>query len=326
MNITRLPSGNYRIRYSENGKRKAFTIDHKPTKAEALKLIASKSTLSEFGHTFESACKAYIGDKRNILSPSTIRGYEGLIKQISAHFKGTKIENINLPMVQSEINDYALKRSSKSVRNMSGFIMGVLRYYGSDIPSPKIPKKSNALPYIPTKDEVIAIYKESKGSKYEVALLLAGMGLRRSEICALTLSDLYGNTLTINKALVQDYGEKWTIKDTKTTESERIITLPDYVSELIRKNGEIYSGYPSTINVYLHKLQDRLGIPRFSLHKMRHFFASYMHEQGFSDKQIQDLGGWKTSNVMDTVYKHALETEKARKTAADCLGNLVTHS
>lgn len=326
MNITKLPSGHYRIRYSENGKRKAFTVNHKPSQTEALRLIAGKSAVSDFGHTFETACRAYIDDKKNILSPSTIRGYEGLVKQISPHFKGMRLENINLPSVQSELNDYAKERSSKSIRNMSGFIMGVLRYFGSDISSPKIPKKNKTLPYIPTKEEVIAIYRESRGSKYEVALLLAGMGLRRSEICALTIDDLYGNTLTINKALVQDHGEKWQIKDTKTTESERVVTLPDYISELIRKNGCVFQGYPSTINSYLHKLQDKLNIPRFSLHKMRHFFASYMHEQGFSDKQIQDLGGWKTSNVMDTVYKHALETEKARKNAADCFGNLVTHS
>lgn len=324
MNITKLPSGNYRIRYSENGVRKAFTIDHKPTKTEALRLIANRSPASDYKYTFEGACKAYIGDKINVLSPSTIRGYEGLIKQISDHLKKMKLEDVSLPIIQSEINSYAKGRSSKSVRNMSGFIMSVVRYYGMDIASPKIPRKEKPTPYIPTKEEVSRIYKESKGSKYEIALLLSGAGLRRSEICALQFSDLNGNILRINKAKVQGYGEDWHIKGTKTTDSERVIILPDYIADLIREKGSIYTGYPSSINWYLHKVQDKLGIERFPLHKMRHFFASYMHELGFSDKQIQDMGGWKTDNVMKTVYTHAMELEEAKKVAAGAIGDLIS--
>ena len=324
MNITKLPSGNYRIRYSDHGIRKAFTIDHKPSQTEALKLILARSSTADYKYTFESACKAYISDKNNVLSPSTIRGYEGLIKQISAHLKGAKLECVTLPMIQAEVNSYARNRSPKSVRNMSGFIMGVLRYYGVEIKSPKIPQKEKKLPYIPTKDEVIAIYNESKGSKYEVALLLAGMSLRRSEICALTPFDLKGNQLTVNKAKVQGRGEEWQIKGTKTTDSQRVIVLPDYVADLIRKNGTIYDGYPSAINQYLHKLQDKLGIERFSLHKLRHFFASYMHDLGYSDKQIQEMGGWKNSTTLRNIYTHAMEIEEAKKTAALALGNLIS--
>lgn len=324
MNITKLPSGSYRVRYSENGQRKSFTVDHKPTKMEALKLIMQRAPIVDFRHTFESACKAYISDKNNVLSPSTIRGYEGLIKQISPHLKATKLEHITLPMVQAEINSYSRDRSAKSAANMSGFIMGVLRYYGVDIKSPKVPQKEKKAPYIPTKEEVAVIYTEAKGSKYEVALLLAGMSLRRSEICALTPFDLKGNQLTINKAKVQGSGEKWHTKGTKTADSERVVILPDYIADLIRKNGCVYNGYPSAINQYLHRIQDKLGIQHFSLHKLRHFFASYMHDLGYSDKQIQEMGGWKTSNIMKTVYTHAMEIDEAKRSAASAIGNLIS--
>lgn len=324
MNITKLPSGNYRIRYSVNGERKAFTIDHKPTKTEALRLISERSNISKPKYTFRNACEAYIDVKSNSLSPSTIRGYRGLLKQISDPLLDTKLESVTLHMIQFELDTYANNRSSKSIRNMSGFIMGVMRYYGSDLPSPRVPKKDKKLPYIPTKEEVSAIYSEAKGSKYEIALLLAGMGLRRSEICALTLQDLRDNTLTINKAKVQGYGEEWHIKGTKTADSTREIVLPDYIAELIRTTGTIYDGYPSAINQYLHKCQDKLSIERFSLHKLRHFFASYLHDLGYSDKQIESMGGWKTDNVMKTVYTHALEMEQAKKTAASAIGSLIS--
>lgn len=60
--------------------------------------------------------------------------------------------------------------------------MGVLKYYGVQIPSPKLPQKEKLSPYIPTKEEVHAIFEEIKCSKYEIPIMLAAMGLRRSEM------------------------------------------------------------------------------------------------------------------------------------------------
>jgi integrase len=70
-------------------------------------------------------------------------------------------------------------------------------------------------------------------------------------------------------------------------------------------------------------IQKKLGIPHFSLHKMRHFFASYMHQLGMSDKQIQEAGGWKTDGIMKTVYQHAMNMDEAKKKMADSIGGLV---
>ena len=68
--------------------------------------------------------------------------------------------------------------------------------------------------------------------------------------------------------------------------------------------------------------EDAAGLPHFSLHKLRHFFASYMHELGFSDKQIQAAGGWSTDMVMKRVYTHAMEMETAKKDMAQNLAHI----
>jgi integrase len=325
MTIEKLPSGNYRITQMVNGKRYRITVDHKPTQKEAFALISQRTQRDTVSSDmpFHRACDLYIASKTNVLSPSSIRGYKGIMRQLSPIFMNTKLSAFSLPVVQTEVNTYAANRSPKSVRNMSGFIMGVLKYYGVNIPSPKLPQKEKKAPYIPTADEVKAIMTAAKGSKYETALFLAGMGLRRSEICAASLEDLSGNELTISKALVQDENEEWKVKTTKTTDSTRTITLPSEIADLIRKQGYVFQGYPSSINMYLHSLQDSLGIERFSLHKLRHFFASYMHNLGFSDKQIQEMGGWKSDNVLRTVYSHAMEMDKAKKAAADVMSKLL---
>ena len=322
INIEELPSGNYRIKKVKNGKTYRVTLDHKPKQREAEDIILEmlqKDTISS-DMPFSRACDHYTDTKTNVLSPSSIRGYKGLMRQISPNFMKAKLSCITLPMVQTEINRYSADHSPKSARNMSGFIMSVLKYYGVNIQSPKLPQKQKKTPYIPTVEEVKAIMSAAKGTKYEVPLYLAGLGLRRSEICALTIFDLKGNMLTINKALVQDENEKWCVKETKTTESTRTIPLPDEIVDLIKKQGHIFEGYPSSINSYLHSLQDQLGIERFSLHKLRHFFASYLYSLGtFTDKQIMEMGGWKTDNIMKTVYTHAMEMDKAKEKASAAL-------
>lgn len=315
----------YRISQMVDGVRYRITLDHKPTQSEALKLLAKEienDTISE-DMPFKRACDLYIDSKSNVLSPSSIRGYRGIMKQLSPNFMNTKLSDMTLPVVQTEINRYTVDRSPKSVRNMSGFVMGVLKYYGIQIPSPKLPQKEKKIPYIPTVEEVTRIMEASRDSKYEVALYLCGKGLRRSEVCACVPEDIKGNILTVNKAMVQDEHEKWHIKTTKTTESTRTIELDADIVELINKQGYIFDGYPSSINMYLHSLQDKLGIERFSLHKLRHFFASYLHYIGFSDKPIQNSGGWKSSNVLNSNYKQLMEEEKSRHEIAEALSKVL---
>ena len=326
MTIEKLPSGKYRIGQMVDGKLYRKVIDHKPTQKEAFKILSEKiekNTISS-DMPFRRACDLYIESKSNVLSVTTISAYKAILKGISDTFMETPLSSFTLPIVQTEINNYSTNHAPKTVRNMSGFVMGVLGYYGVKIQPPKLPQREKKSPYIPTKEEVKAVFSEVKGTKYEIPIMLAAMGLRRSEICALTKEDLKGNTLSITKAKVLDYERNWIIKSTKTTESTREVIIPDYLSALIReKDGELFDGYPGKITEELQRIQKKLGIPRFSLHKLRHFFASYMHDLGYSDKQIEAMGGWKTDNVMKTVYTHAMDMDKAKMKAAQDMADLL---
>lgn len=321
MNIEKLPSGSYRIRKQIKGKKYSIVLDHKPTLYEAEQLLLEKAETKHI--TFEKACQSYIDAKSNILSPSTIVSYESIIRQISDGLLKTKLPEIDNQIIQQEINQYSVHHSSKSTRNFNGFLMSVIKFYALNIKSPNLPPKERKKVYIPTEEEVKLIYEEIKGTKYEVPIILSSMGLRRSEICALTLDDLSSNTLTINKALVQDKNKQWVIKTTKTEDSTRTIQIPDYLADLIRKQGYVYEGFPGLIYKHLTDIQKKLGIQHFSLHKMRHFFASYMHQLGYTDKQIQAFGGWKTDGVMKTVYQHEMEMEKAKESMANNFNGLI---
>jgi integrase len=227
-------------------------------------------------------------------------------------------------MIQGEVNAFSEDHAPKTVSNYYGFISAVLNFFGKEIKGIVLPQKEKKSPYIPTKEEVSEIFKEIKGSPFEAAILLSAMGLRRSEICSLQITDLSeDNVLTINKALVENENKEWVVKTTKTTDSTRTIVLPDYLANLIREQGYVYNGFPGSIRNHLILVQKKLGIEKFSLHKMRHFFASYMHDLGYSDKQIQAAGGWKTNNIMKTVYQHAMEMDEAKKKMSDDIGGLI---
>ena len=103
-----------------------------------------------------------------------------------------------------------------------------------------MPQKVRNEPYIPTDDDVRRILEHARGTEYEIPIILACYGLRRSEICALTLEDIDGDVVRITKAMVQDENFKWVIKTTKTTASTREIIIPEKTASQIRKRGYIY--------------------------------------------------------------------------------------
>ena len=325
MNIQQLPSGHYRIRQMQDGITYTVIVDHKPTKNEATILLSEiiKKRPTRANMTFDDACVAYIDSKSNVLSPKTLLEYTANRRKVPEEFSKKHITTITSLDVQKLVNDWSARLAPKTVANYAGFVMSVLKSVDIDIKPPKLPQKIRKPIYIPTVDDVKVLQKHFEGGKYEVAFFLACRGLRRSEICALTLDDLDGRVLTIDKALVQNVDKQWVIKTTKTPDSTRTIKLPDEIVAKIHKQGFIYQGNPDNFYKRIIKAQDKYGLPHFQLHKLRHFFASYMHDLGYSDKQIIESGGWKTDNVMKKVYQHAMNMDETKEKMSDDIAKLL---
>lgn len=311
MRIEKLPSGSYRIRKTYKGKTYSIVTEYKPTQREAIQLMAEELSAAEERSrrmTFEHAAEDYIASKENVLSPSTVREYKGTLSRISEKFRRLYINDITQLDIQTEINRFARDLSPKTVRNYHAFISSVLSIFRPNMKlSTTLPQKIKNNPYIPSEEDIKKILRYVEGSPYEVAFLLACYGLRRSEICALTIDDLEDDILHINKALVMDEQKQWVIKTTKTTASTRDIIIPDYIIQKIQAQGYIYNGHPNSLTDYLFRIQKKLDIPRFSIHKFRHFFASKLSAMNVPEADIMLYGGWETDYVMKNVYRHSLE-------------------
>ena len=66
-------------------------------------------------------------------------------------------------------------------------------------------------------------------------------------------------------------------------------------------------------------------MPHFSIHKLRHYFASKMSAMNIPEADIMRMGGWETDHVMKSVYRHSMmeKEETAKREAAEKLGNVL---
>ena len=318
MKIEKISEKSYRVRKQINGKRVSFLFDHKPTQIEVIQAISGLTDVSDVKlvDSFQSCAVSYIESKANVISPKTIKTYYSLLDaSIDEDFKKKRIDRITQFDIQSLINKYAEKHSPKTVRNLHGFVFGVIKQFRPNMNiHTTLPQKRPHEPYTPSKDDIKRILDASKNDlPNHICFQLGIMGMRRSEILALTISDLKGNTLTIDKAMVQNKDGQWVIKSSKTAAGTRKLFVPNSLVKEIKKQGYIYNRHPNKMYRALIRYQDKLGIPHFRFHDLRHFFASYAHSQGISDADILASGGWASDYTMKQIYRHEMNVEKAQK-------------
>lgn len=193
----RLPSGSWRVRefdYTDENKvnhYKSFTADTKAAaELMAKEFKAGKIKVRKKAEhlTLKNAYEKYIALKEPVLSPATIREYEKQHKLYLQNLMSRDIEEITQEDIQRAINSEVSKGiSPKTVRNIHGLLSSVMKQFRPNFAlSTALPRKQKTQIQIPEKDEVRAILEEAKETALEIPLLLfSGLGLRRSELCAL---------------------------------------------------------------------------------------------------------------------------------------------
>lgn len=310
MNIDILPSGSYRYRKRINGRLITLIFDHKPTQKEITIALAGEIDNIAPKTSFDSCARKMLKNKDTVISPGTMKNYaEYLDSVLPDWFLCLKMNEIDQVHIQTVINDYSKTHKPKTVHNLHGFISSVMKMYRPNMTiRTTLPQKQKYEPYVPSTNEVKLILETSEHTQYHIPFQLGILGMRRGEICALTMDDIYGNIVKIDKALVYSKTDGWFVKPTpKTEESNREIFIPDSLVDEIMFTGYIYEGFPNMLLKALHRFQKQLGIPSFRFHDLRHFYASYAHSMGMSDADIMKSGGWKTDNVMKNVYRHAMK-------------------
>lgn len=313
----KLKSGNWRVlvyEYTDDKKKRHYKSFTAPTKKEA-EYMAADYALNRKEETYEDltlkeAYERYIASKSAVLSPSTIAGYKKLSKNYFQRLMPMKLSKITAKHIQIAVNEMSADHSPKSVRNAHGLLHSVIRSYRPSLDfNTTLPQKIKPQYTIPTTDD-IAILLDNANDKIRVPILLASQGgLRRSEICALTIDDFTDLGVNVNKAAVMGPDKKLVIKTTKTVAGTRFVPLPQSVITEA-KSWQYFGMSPTVLQGQFNRLVDKSDVPHFSFHKLRHYFASELHANGVPDKYIAEIGGWETVDVLHNIYQHTLKDKQ----------------
>ena len=310
MKARQLPSGSWNCRIMVGGQSYSFTHPDKRTVMRMASDFADETRRRIANPTLLEAMQKYVHDNSERLSPSTVRSYNGMIRMVEARNPSIASKRISALTEQDVLEIVRPLRTLKTKRNYVNFLHVVtgrdLRVKLHGTPSKEI--------RVPTDLEILGLIELFKNTEMEVPVMLGAYGgLRRGEICALTMQDIDGDYVHITKDMVRDDFGQWIIKPPKTPTSVRTVLLPHFVIERIRERGHITALTPQNVSDRFWKTQLRHGIDRpYCFHSLRHYSASYLHSVGIPDAYILARGGWSTPHIMQTVYRHAL-SDKVRE-------------
>lgn len=324
MKAVKMPSGKYRVEayigHDSSGKkiRKIFTdADQKRALRKAHDFVDEHREAFN-SESVKALLRKYIEYREPVLSPSTIKGYvqiENYLNKTYHSFTELRAYSISIIDAQNLVNAISETHSPKTVRSMISLITSALKFASIPFPLVRLPEKVRPALNIPDEITMARIIKLSKGTVLEIPILLAATGpLRRGEISALTIDDIKGNVVHVCKDMVLDKDYVWRVKTPKNYSSDRFIELPQYVIDLINKQGYITRLNPGNITDRFRTFLKKNEIPPFRFHDIRHYCVSMLKARNIPDIYIQQRGGWSTDSVMKNVYTHTLQNQSKIQT------------
>ena len=291
----------------------------------------------------------WISIKKQTVRPNTVRNYseryERNIKDVIGKKLLTEVKPIHCQTIFSKMAEEGYKTTTIyqtriALYNMLEFARenDVLitnpckKSVKSDMGKPST--KKEALTIDVQKKFLEAVVGYSYENQYRFVLQT---GLRTGELIGLKWSDIdfENRTMKIERTMEFRYkvGE-WRIGPPKSKSGYRTIPLTDEAIRILENqraknkklklipiewNDTVFlcrNGTPvknSTYDTGLFKYCDRVGIPRFSMHVLRHTFATRCIEGGMKPKTLQKILGHSNIGITMNLYVHITEDEKHRE-------------
>ena len=199
---------------------------------------------------------------------------------------------------------------------------------------PKIEyKERQCLEETELKQMLFLLNREPMQYRVMVTLLLY-TGMRRGELCGLEWKDIDFDkqTLTICRSSQYIGNKQFITKEPKTKAGIRKISIGSGICQLLQnyrqhqdkqrektgdqwvENDRLFTQwngepiYPDTITDWFPKFLERCGLPKVTLHSLRHSNASLMIAEGVDIRTVSNrLGHAQTSTTLN-IYSHALKS------------------
>jgi len=175
------------------------------------------------------------------------------------------------------------------------------------------------------------------------AIILLLTGLRRGELCGLEWSDIDFDaaTLSVARSVTTVVGFGVVEKDPKTESSKRVIAISDKLISVLTEYKRWYEQYrkdlgdrwqesdrlfiaeeggriyPGTIANWVHKICDEAGLPRRTVHSLRHTNITMQIAAGVPLVTVSGRAGHARTSTTTDIYSHFLKSSD--KSAAEKL-------
>lgn len=291
----------------------------------------------------------WIEVKRQTVRPNTVRNYEERYKHNIQKVIGKKllkdVKPLHCQKILTDMAEEGYKTSTIYQARIAIYNMFEFAKENDIILSNPCKKSVKADMGKPSeKKEALTIdiqkkFLESiKGSSYENQYrFILQTGLRTGEMIGLRWSDIDFEERTIKIERSMEYRYKvgeWRIGPPKSKSGYRTIPLTDEAIRILlnqrAKNSKLKiipmewkdvvflckKGTPvknSTYDTGLFKYCDIAGIPRFSMHVLRHTFATRCIEAGMKPKTLQQILGHSNIGITMNLYVHITDEEKHRE-------------
>lgn len=272
--------------------------------------------------TLSQAIDAYIAERSNTLSPSTVRGYRIIQRTRFQSTMPRVLSRISPSEWRGIVNDELGIVSRKTVKNAWAFIKSVLSAQGIDVDNAvKVsqPRKKRDANWLEP-DEIKKFVAAAADDPLCVPMLLALMSMRISEIDALLWENIdpHADFIHTTGARIRNENNEYVLKaEQKNVESDRNVPLliPELRAAILRDwkpEGKVLSVSQTTLRCAVERTCARAGVKRVTVHQLRHSFASLSAHLRIPAEISMEIGGWNNDKIMKEIYTHIARSDIER--------------
>lgn len=322
-----LPSGNWNIILRLGGETISVTEQTRQLAVDKARMIKAEYLSGkreqhqpEASRTLHQGIEAYMADRSNGLSPSTLAKYLNIDKNHWQTIRDLKMDKITRQQWQRAVNEMLEHYAPKTVQVSLGMVKTVLSYHGVTMQKIQIGRKSetrakelDSVRFLEP-DQILRFVDAVEPTPYAVPLLLALSSLRIAEIDALSWEDVHDGVISIRSVRVKDKSGNWVVKpgaknETSVRDVPILIPALQRTIDRDRAAGKLMTCSQEGLRKAGRRICQQADLPWPGVHGLRHSFASLTAHLQIPLQISQKIGGWANDKVMLEIYTHIVTSD-----------------